>query len=85
MLSLVVGVITGILGFFDSILPASPFRALIDSWGSLGEGIGWLNWLVPVGVLLTILGAWLSLMVIWYGVVIVMRRAKEVTGGKAHD
>lgn len=83
MLSLVVDFIVGFFGFLDGILPASPFREIINSWEGLGNGLGWLNWLVPVGLMLTILTAWLALMVIWFGIDVVVRRAKGITSGKA--
>lgn len=83
MLSLVVGFITGFLGFLDGVLPASPFRELINSWQGLGDGLGWLNWLVPVGLMFGLLGAWIGLLVVWFGIDFVVRRAKDITKGKA--
>lgn len=41
-----------------TVLPLSPFRGLIDSVAN-STGIGWLNWLFPVGTCLRILAAWL--------------------------
>ena len=42
----------------QTVLPLSPFRELIDSI-DLSEGVAWLNWFIPVGEMVSLLGVWL--------------------------
>lgn len=63
MLELIAKLLTGLLQFLGSFLPASPFQNL-----TLGEDVarylGWLNWLVPIGPMLALVGAVLAALVI---------------------
>lgn len=48
-----------VLGGLMSLLPQSPFQDFYSTLGFVGEGLGWLNWFVPVGSLLAIMAVWL--------------------------
>ena len=55
-----------------TLLPTSPFRGLIDSWVA-PQYLGWLNWFMPVGTLITILNLWLAAITLFYLYSIIMR------------
>lgn len=48
-----------------SLLPTSPFRPYINKLASLNF-LGYLNWFVPVGTLLGIATAWVSVIGLYY-------------------
>lgn len=57
MFEFVLGVVGGFVGLLVSILPASPFIGLALN-GNVANAIGWLNWIVPVGSMLTLMTLW---------------------------
>ena len=63
--------------FLINVLPLSPFRGFIDSIGSF-EFLGWLNWFFPVGDCLMVLGAWVSVIAMFFLYSIVMRWLKVI-------
>lgn len=53
--------------FISSVLPLSPFRQFLGEFAVIaGSKLGWLNWLVPVGPMLTVMGAWLAAITLFY-------------------
>lgn len=81
MISAIVGFITGILGFLNSILPNSPFTDLLVGTQGLATALGWLNWIVPVGDLMAIFAAYLAVLLIWAAVDMALGSAgKSVLG-----
>lgn len=62
-----------------SILPKSPFAEFIANAQSM-PGLGWLNWLLPVGDMLKVFGAWLGAVALFYMVQVVLRWLKVIQG-----
>lgn len=63
----------------QSILPASPFAPWIEqmeTWPALA----WLNWLIPVGDMVKVFGAWLGCVAIFYLAQVVLRWVKVIQG-----
>lgn len=81
MISAILGLLTGVIQFFASVLPASPLADLASGSQSISTAIGWLNWLVPVGDFLLLFGAYLAAMLIWAGVEWFMKSGGRVLGG----
>lgn len=80
MIGLVVGLIQGVLGFLNSVLPTSPFQGMLTGLDSLQLGLGWLNWVVPVGDMALIFGLWLTALLAWAAVDWAMSSAVRLTG-----
>lgn len=62
-----------------NILPTSPFRPYIlqlQNW----EGLGWLNWLIPVKQIVEVTGYWLFALAVFYGYSILLRWLKVIQG-----
>lgn len=68
MLAFLGGLLHGIISFLATFLPDSPLRAFGDALGGAEMGLGWLNWLVPVGPMLAVFLAWLAALLVWAGV-----------------
>lgn len=51
--------------FILSLFPDSPFTAITRSAG-VGQVLGWLNWVMPFGEMLSIMQAWLSCIAVYY-------------------
>lgn len=76
MLQMLLQLINTIFGFFNSLLPTSPFGDYIQGSEQIILGISWLNWVLPIGEML-------ALMVIWLGVclaVCAVKVALDITG-----
>ena len=80
MLSFLADLISGLLGFLNSFLPDSPFRDFLTSTESLQLGLGWLNWFVPIGQMLTFFALYLGLLVVWVGVRIAIGKTTQIAG-----
>ena len=80
MLSFLTDFIAGVLGLLNSFLPDSPFQDFIQSTTSLQLGLGWLNWFVPIGDMLTFFGLYLGLLVVWVGVRIAIGKTTQIAG-----
>ena len=65
MLSWVLGVVSGICQFLGNVLPDSPFQSFIATADGIQTGLGYLNWLVPIGDLILIFAAWLGVLLVW--------------------
>lgn len=81
LLGFLSGLLGGLLDFLTGFLPASPFADVITGMGSLGQGIGWLNWFLPVGDLLAIFGLWIAAALVWAVVDFIVRKAQGVISG----
>lgn len=62
-----------------NMLPRSPFKQWIDAAQEF-PALGWLNWLIPVGTLVQIFGAWLGCVAIFYLAQVVLRWLKVIQG-----
>lgn len=58
-----------------NLLPDSPFSGLASEVSSLPY-IGWLNWFIPVGAIVTTFGIWVSAVLVLYVGSIVLRWVK---------
>lgn len=74
----IVNTVTKLLQAVLSLLPKSPFTDFIASWSPGSQYIGWLNWFLPVGTLLTITGVWLAAVTAFYLISIVARWIKVI-------
>ena len=64
MVSLVVELVASVVSLLVSVLPVSPFQQL--AFGDAPPAaLGWLNWLVPIGDMLTLLSAWAVALLLW--------------------
>jgi hypothetical protein len=50
--------LTGIIQSILKLFPQSPFKAYIGSLASW-QGLGWLNWFIPVSDILAVCSVWL--------------------------
>lgn len=66
-----------IIGLILSLLPDSPFQSL-SMPSSVSTRLGYLNWLVPVSSILTVLTAWLTAVSIFYIYQIILRWTKVI-------
>lgn len=69
IMEFLVGMLEGVL----SILPDSPFKDIPNDLGFFTDVMGWINYFVPVGTILSILTVYLGAVLIWYGVRWIMR------------
>ena len=62
-----------------SLLPDSPFQYL-QSYGNspVGQWLGYLNWFIPINTFLAITLAWLSGILVYYVIQIILRWAKAI-------
>lgn len=59
------------------LLPESPIQK-IASYEGAKDIIGYLNWFIPVGMMVNTMGAVLAASLVWYGVRWVLRFSKYV-------
>lgn len=60
-----------------SVLPTSPFRGFLGNFKSqFSPYLGYLNYFVPISDFLVIIGAFLSVVVVYYAYSIIMRWVK---------
>jgi len=71
--------------FLDSIvaviltlLPNDPFKSFIDNM-AISPYLGYINWIIPVGSILTIATAWVTAIGVFYVYQLVLRWAKVVS------
>lgn len=74
---IMVGFISKVQEFLQTILPVSPFRPYIDAL-KVSEYMAYINYFVPVGTMVDILGAWITCMGLFYMYSVIMRWAKIV-------
>lgn len=86
MISAILGFVTGVLGFLNGMLPNSPFADVIAGNEGILQGIGWLNWIFPVGDCMLIFAAYLAVLLLWAAVDMALGYAGKsvfgVVGGK---
>lgn len=68
LLSVIFSFVSGILQFLNSALPDSPFQGLIQETDAVTLGLGWLNWLLPVGDMMAIFAAYLVVLLAYFAV-----------------
>ena len=62
-----------------SLLPDSPFAFLVDlTNGPQREWLKWLNWFIPINTFASILQAWVTAILTYYVIQIVMRWVKAI-------
>lgn len=62
MVSAILGLLTGVVGWLVSHLPASPFASLVlGDFGELpvSKMLGWVNWLIPMEEMLGLFMLWI--------------------------
>lgn len=67
MVTFLASLLTKALLWLSSLLPASPFRSVTLAQG-VETGLGWLNWVFPVGPCMELMVVWLGLL--WISVVV---------------
>lgn len=60
------------------ILPLSPFQSYINNM-AVPEGVGWLNWFIPVPEMLQVFSAWLVAYGLYLLARIILRWIKAVS------
>ena len=80
MISAILSLLNGILGFLAGLLPDSPFGTIVEGNESVLTAIGWLNWLFPVGQCLGIFGIWLGALLAWTAVNVVLDAVAAARG-----
>lgn len=61
------------------MLPLSPFTQFLDQFAAIySVNLGWLNWLVPVRGMLTVMAAWLAAVTVFYMYSIIARWVKII-------
>lgn len=65
MIALVLGIVKGVMGWLNDVLPNSPFDSLIAGNDAILQGIGWLNWFIPVADMLLIFAGYLAVLIAW--------------------
>lgn len=68
MLDFLLGLVNGIVGFLNGVLPNSPLSGFVTGVDTLRMGLGWLNWFFPVGDCLILFGAWVALLLAYTAV-----------------
>lgn len=68
-----------ILGIVFALLPQSPFTAIIESIGEI-PFLNYLCWFVPIGPIAVIFEAWLQVVIIYYGYMVVLRYSNGLKG-----
>lgn len=72
MIALLIRLVAWVGATITSLLPASPFAGV--DFGTIDTtALSWLNWFLPVGTLLTILGLWLAAAGVYIVVQMVLR------------
>jgi hypothetical protein len=63
------------LTWLVNALPESPFSALSNLSSNYMK---WLNWLVPINQMVTILEAWTAAIIVYYLLVVILRWVKAI-------
>ena len=80
MLNFLTGLISGILGFLNGVLPDSPFQSFLQGAQGLQTGLGWLNWVVPIGDMILVFTAWLAVLLVWASVDMALGKSTGIFG-----
>lgn len=79
MIDFLTQLFSGLLGFFDSLLPGNPFEGMLTITDDLMLGLGWLNWLVPLQGMVAMATIWLMSCVGVVAVKFVLGASKKFT------
>ncbi len=84
MADIVNSVLRGLVGIVNALvswMPDSPFRGFIESVGSSvgSEFLGYLNYFLPIREFLGILTLWVSAILLYYAVSVVLRWARAIS------
>lgn len=60
-----------------NVLPKSPFTPIIE-WVQNLPYLSFVNWFVPIGDMLSMLGVWLSAIAVYYLAMVVLRWLKVI-------
>lgn len=75
---------SSIFGFLADHLPDSPVQQWIAGFATGGDelhmGLGYLNWVCPVGDLIGILTAYIALLAIWIAVRAILGKTEGIAG-----
>ena len=73
--------LTGAVNTAVSVLPDSPFRGAIEGMKSMvgSEMLGYLNYFLPITEMLATLSVWVTAIMLYYIVSIIMRWAKVIS------
>lgn len=63
MIAAILGIFNTLADILNSVLPASPFQDLTLP-NTVLTGLGWLNWVLPIGDMLTLMGVVLALLIV---------------------
>lgn len=74
-----IGLVLILLGSVMAALPASPFRMLINLIDVANPVFQSLCWFFPIDAMMALLQAWLSIIAVYYTIVIVARWIKLVS------
>lgn len=74
-----IGLVLILLGSVMAALPASPFRMVIGMIDAGHPVFQSLCWFFPIDAMMSLLQAWLSIIVVYYTIVIVARWIKLVS------
>lgn len=66
-----------VLDSLTGLLPKDPFREYISAISN-SQGIGWLNWFVPVAAIQKVVSAWLLAIALYYIYMMIMRWIKLI-------
>ena len=78
MVSALLGIFTGLVGWLASHLPASPLQAVAIGGNGVGgftvaQLLAYVNWLIPFGDMLLLLTAWLGAAVTFIAVKLIIK------------
>ena len=85
MLSALSGLLGMVFGWLGALFPASPFASAVQVTENMRLGLSWLNWVVPVGEMLAIMGLWIAAMFAVTAVKVALRMVGGVGGKVAGD
>lgn len=77
MLSALLNLLGTVFGWLGGLLPDSPLSGFAVVTEDMRMGIAWLNWLVPMGEMLTALGLWIAAVALFT----VIKQAFAITAG----
>lgn len=66
---------------WGTILPISPFKRFFSSWNGFAvieQYLGYLNWFIPISIILDMLTVWLLAIGVFYAVQTILRWIKVV-------
>ena len=76
MINLIILALGTVLSWILGILPDSPFQQIDNS--GVSEYMGAINWIIPIGPMLSILQAWLIAIIGYYIVMLIMRWIRAI-------